>query len=96
MVMPFLQELHEEHGEEVAVLGINVWESGDPVEFMEQNGYTYTLLLNGDDVAAAYLVEAIPTFYVIAQDGTVALHAVGADPANEEALLETVGTLLSL
>jgi thiol-disulfide isomerase/thioredoxin len=96
MVMPFLQELHEEHGEEVAVLGINVWESGDPVEFMEQNGYTYSLLLNGDDVAAAYLVEAIPTLYVIAQDGTVALHAVGADPANEEALLETVGTLLSL
>ncbi len=94
VVMPSLQELHETLGDRVTVVGINVWESGDPAAFMEENGYTYTMVLNGDDVASEYMVEGIPTFYVIAQDGTVAFHAVGADPANDEALWETVGTLL--
>ncbi len=94
VVMPSLQELHETHGDRVTVVGINVWESGDPAAFMEENGYTYTMVLNGDEVASEYMVESIPTFYVIAPDGTVAFHAVGADPANDEALRETVGTLL--
>lgn len=94
VVMPSLQELHETHGDRVTVVGINVWESGDPAAFMEENGYTYTMVLNGDDVASEYMVEGIPTFYVIAPDGTVAFHAVGADPANDEALREIVGTLL--
>jgi len=61
---------------------------------MLENGYTYPMVINGDEVAQEYFVEGIPTFYVIAPDGTVAFHAVGADPANEEALREILGTLL--
>ncbi len=94
-VMPVLQELHEQYGEDLFVVGINVWEeAADPAGFMADLGLTYPILLGGDDVAAEYIVEGIPTFYVIAPDGTVAFHAVGADPANEEALKEVVGTLL--
>ncbi|PIE53579.1 hypothetical protein CSA37_01050 [Candidatus Fermentibacteria bacterium] len=94
-VMPVLQELHEAHGEELVVLGINVWEQQDPASFMAENGFTYPIVVQGDQVAEDYIVEGIPAIYVIAPDGTVAYHAVGADPANEEALREVVGTLLS-
>ncbi len=94
-VMPSLQELHETHGEELVVIGVNTWEQEDPAAFMVENGYTYPIVINGDAVAQEYFVEGIPTFYVIAQDGTVAFHAVGADPANEEALVEVLGTLLA-
>lgn len=94
-VMPALQQLHEQYGEDLFVVGINVWEEAeDPAGFMADLGFTYPVLLGGDDVAVDYIVEGIPTFYVIAPDGTVAFHAVGADPANEEALMEVVGTLL--
>ena len=94
-VMPSLQALHEAHGEELVIIGVNTWESDDPAAFMVDNGYTYPIVINGDEVAQQYFVEGIPTFYVIAQDGTVAFHAVGADPANEEALEEVLGTLLA-
>ncbi len=94
-VMPSLQELHDSYGEELVVLGVNTWEQEDPAAFMLENGYTYPIVINGDAVAQQYFVEGIPTFYVIAQDGTVAFHAVGADPANEEALEQILGTLLA-
>ncbi len=94
-VMPTLQEIHDTHGDELVVIGVNTWEQEDPAAFMTENGYTYPIVINGDEVAQEYFVEGIPTFYVIAQDGTVAFHAVGADPANEEALAAVLETLLS-
>lgn len=94
-VMPSLQLLHETYGEELVVIGVNTWESDDPAAFMVENGFTYPIVVNGDEVAQRYFVEGIPTFYVIDQNGLVAFHAVGSDPANEEALAEVLGTLLS-
>jgi len=94
-VMPSLQALHEEHGEELVVIGVNTWEQEDPAAFMIENGYTYPIVIDGDIVAQDYFVEGIPTFYVIDQNGIVAFHAVGADPANEEALIEVLETLLA-
>lgn len=95
-VMPALQELHESYGEDLVVVGINTWEQAeDPAGFFHQLGFTYQVVLGGDEVASEYLVEGIPTFYVIDQNGNVAFHAVGADPANEDALREVVGTLLT-
>ncbi len=94
-VMPTLQEIHEAHGDELVVIGVNTWEQEDPAAFMADNGFTYPIVINGDEVAQEYFVEGIPTFYVIAQDGSVAFHAVGADPANEEALAAVLETLLA-
>lgn len=91
MVMPSLQEIHEEHGADgVTVIGVNTWESGDPAAFMAENGYTYTVVLGGDEVAAEYLVTGIPTFYVIGSDGLILGAFRGADPANEAALLALI------
>ena len=95
-VMPFLQELHESYGDDLAVIGVNTWEQADdPAGFLHDMGITYQVVLAGDDVAADYLVEGIPTFYVIDREGHIAFQAVGADPANEDALREIVGTLLA-
>ncbi len=95
-VMPVLQELHDTYGDDLVVIGVNTWEQADdPAGFLNQMGLTYQVLLGGDDVAVEYLVEGIPTFYVIDQNGNIAFQAVGADPANEEALREIVGTLLT-
>jgi len=95
-VMPVLQELHDNYGEELFVAGINTWEEApDPAGFIAQMGLSYPILLGGDAVALQYLVQGIPTFYVIDQQGNIAFHAVGADPANEEGLRQAVAALLA-
>jgi thiol-disulfide isomerase/thioredoxin len=91
--MPGVQELHEEFaGQPVKILGVNCWEQG-PSEaaveyFRTEKNYTYGLLLGGDAVAEAYKVTGIPTFYVIAPDGTIAYRSVGA--AGEDALRKII------
>jgi thiol-disulfide isomerase/thioredoxin len=93
--MPGMQELHDSYlGSPVRILGINVWESGDPAAFMADNGYTYDILLEGDPVAEEYLVSGIPTFYLIDRQGRVAWFARGFDPANEAELASRIDEAL--
>lgn len=87
MAMPGLQAMSEEFADSaVVIMGVNVWEDGDPVAFMADNGYTYPIVLAGDAVADAYLVTGIPTFYVIGRDGRIAYTSRGYDPEGEVAL----------
>jgi thiol-disulfide isomerase/thioredoxin len=93
--MPGLQTLHEKYKDQgVVIFGINCWESGDPEALMQREGYTYTLLLDGDPVAAQYMVSGIPTFYVVSPDGRIAHHAIGFDPRMEQKLEEVIDALL--
>jgi len=90
-VMPLLQKLHEEYAKKgVIILGINVWESGDPVKFMEEKGYTYLGLLNGDEAARKYGISGIPTLYVIGSDGVVLYGEIGADATSYPKLAEII------
>ena len=90
--MPDVQKLHEKYkGKKVAVLGVNTGErDGDPAAFMKDNNYTYGLLLKGDDVAKAYKVSSIPTFYVIGKDGKIAFNAVGFSPGTAEKIEKVI------
>jgi thiol-disulfide isomerase/thioredoxin len=91
MAMPHIQELHAEYeGRRVKVFGVNCQEdrSGDPEGYMKSKGYTYGLLLNGDQVANSYFVSGLPTFYVIDGRGIVVYADVGA--GNEQKIKEAV------
>ena len=74
--MPIIQSLHEKYKDQgVAVLGIAVADNeGDPIGYMRRNGFTYTLLLGGDETAALYRAEVLPTLYIIGRDGRI-VHA---------------------
>lgn len=94
-VMPEIQSIFENYPEEqVHVFGVNVWESGDPGAFMDENGFSYGLLLEGDDVAADYKVSGIPTLYIIDQNGNITFVEVGANPEIGEMLSSNVERLL--
>ena len=70
--MPGIQKIHEKYGGKGAVVfGINCWENADAAKFMKDEGYTYGLLLEGDEAASAYSVSGIPAIYVIGPDGKV-------------------------
>lgn len=87
--MPGVQKIHEKYGGKGAVVfGINCWENADAAKFMKDEGYTYGLLLDGDEAASAYSVSGIPAIYVIGPDGRVVYGSVGFE--GEEALEEAV------
>ena len=78
--MPKLQRLHEQFpDDQVAVLGINIWESGDPVAYMQRNDYTYGLLTAGDELAKQFKVTSLPTLYVIDPEGRVLYGIIGSE-----------------
>ncbi len=74
--MPSIQAVHEKFkGRGVNVFGVAVADAeGQPAAYMKRKGYTYTLLMKGDEVAAAYKAVMLPTLYVIGPDGKV-VHA---------------------
>ena len=53
------------------------------------------LLLESDDVATAYKVSGIPTFYIIDQDGSIALTAVGLSTESRVKIDATIEKLLT-
>ncbi|MFO8182699.1 MAG: TlpA disulfide reductase family protein, partial [Candidatus Aegiribacteria sp.] len=96
-VMPEIQAIHETYPDDrVSVYGVNVWENGDPEEFMDENGFTYGLLLEGDDVAEDYRVTGIPTMYVVDRQGVIAFVEVGANPDIGRLLTSAVDSLMAL
>lgn len=70
--MPAVQKMHEEYESKgVKIYGINTWERGDAVKFKKDKGYTYGLLLEGDEVAKQYGVTGIPAFFIMDHEGRV-------------------------
>lgn len=94
--MPSLQEFHTTYSERgLKVIGINAWERGDPVKYKKEQGYTYTLLLNGDTVARAYGVSGIPAFFLIDRDGNLAWKATGWGPGSKDRMKKAIEDALA-
>ena len=64
-LMPHLQSIRLEFGDDVKILAINIFEDGDPVGFIQKAGYDFTLLLDGDKVADSYGVTGTPAVFVL-------------------------------
>jgi thiol-disulfide isomerase/thioredoxin len=67
-LMPHLQSIRLEYGEDVKILAINFREDGDPVAFIKNAGYDFTVLPDGDEVAAAYGVYGTPGVIIVDSD----------------------------
>jgi cytochrome c biogenesis protein CcmG/thiol:disulfide interchange protein DsbE len=52
-------------------------------EFLSENGYSFPVMLDEDNVAADYRVRAIPTNIVLDSEGEVAKTLVGGVTAEE-------------
>lgn len=94
--MPQLQKLHEQFADKpVKFIGVNVWENGDPLAYMKDNGYTYGLVLHADEIAEPYRVTNIPTFYVIDQNGMIVYASSGYTPDKDKKIAGVVEKCLA-
>lgn len=71
-LMPHLQSIQLEYGDAIKILAINFREDGDPVGFIEEKGYDFTVLPDGDEVAAIYNVYGTPGIIIVDGDQKIA------------------------
>ena len=83
-LMPEVQVIREQFSaDELDIYAINVWEDGDPIAYMEAEGLTYPLLLNGGAVAREYGLQGPPGLVLTGEGGTI-LYVRPDGAANEE------------
>ena len=87
--MPEIQKLYEEYAAqgddaEVVILGAAAPDLGNEgskesiISFMEENGYTYPVLLDENaDMFSWYQISAFPTTFMIDRDGNVYGYVTG-------------------
>jgi len=64
-LMPHLQSLQLEYGDEINVLAVVIDDSGNPKKYIEKSGYDFTLLMDGSPVAQEYGLSGTPGVLII-------------------------------
>lgn len=93
LAMPGVQKLQDRYKDKpVKVIGISCWErkTADPDQYMKDKGYTYGLLLGGNEVADLYKLDGLPTFYVINSAGKVMYASTGFLRDKEEEISKII------
>jgi len=68
-LMPHIQSIRLEYGDEINVLAVHFNDDkGDPAAFIENAGYDFTVLPNGDEVAKLNEVWGTPGLMIIDRD----------------------------
>ncbi len=71
-LMPHVQSIRLEHGDAVRVLAVHFRDDdGDPVAFVENAGYDFTVLPDGDEIAKLNGVWGTPGMLLVDSDMTV-------------------------
>ena len=68
-LMPHIQSVRLEHGDRIRVLAVHFRDdNGDPVEFMENAAYDFTVLPDGDEVAELNDIWGTPGVLIVDRD----------------------------
>lgn len=73
-LMPHLEVVYRKYRNKgLKFYAVDIYEDGkiDPVTYFDHKAYSYTMLLDGDDVASQYGVKGTPGVYVIGKDKKV-------------------------
>ncbi len=70
-LMPHLQSIRLEYGGRVNILAVHFRDDNDPVAFVNDAGYDFTVLPGGDDIAKLYGIWATPGILIVDADMTV-------------------------
>jgi len=70
-LMPHLQSMQIEYGDDVRIYALNIRDDEDPVAFMQEHGYDFVLLPNADPIMELYGVKPTPAVFLVEQNGTI-------------------------
>ena len=81
-LMPHLQSIGIEYAGRAGLLALNFRDEGDPVGFIRERGYTFTILPDAGDVAGLYGVHGTPGVIIVDRQRVVRFNLY--DLANPE------------
>jgi thiol-disulfide isomerase/thioredoxin len=91
--LPMVSELARElEGRPVEFYGVNAWETGDALAFLEEIGAALPVFLEGDDLAERYRIASTATIVIISPEGRFLPRQFGN--TTREALLEAIRSVL--
>lgn len=70
-LMPHLQSIRIEYGEDVRIYALHIRDDEDPVAFMQANGYEFILLPEADEVMELYGVRPTPGLFLVDSEGAI-------------------------
>jgi len=73
-LMPHLQSMRIEYGDDVTIYALNIRDEEDPEPFMAEHGYDFVLLPEADSVMELYGVRPTPALFVVDGKGKIRLN----------------------
>jgi len=73
-LMPHLQSMAIEYGEDLTIYALNIRDDEDPVPFMAEMGYDFVLIPEADSIMELYGVQPIPGLFVVDGEGVIHLN----------------------
>jgi len=70
-LMPHLQSIKLEYGDDVRVYALHIRDDEDPVKFMDELGYDFLLLPDADPVMTLYGVRPTPALFLVDGHGLI-------------------------
>lgn len=64
-LMPHLQSIQLEYGEDVEIFALQIKDKNDAVAFIEEAGYNFTVFPQGDSIAELYGIQGTPGVIVV-------------------------------
>jgi len=64
-LMPHLQSIKDEYGDKLNIYAINIQKNGDPAAYIEESGYDFILLMDGQGIAEQYEIEGSPGLLLV-------------------------------
>ncbi len=90
-LMPHLQSIIEEYGDGVEIVAISFRQDPgdrDPVDYIAEQGYEFTLLINGDKVARLYGAHGTPAVFIVDRDGRIVFNLYELPARPKESSME--------
>ncbi|MEO7431837.1 MAG: TlpA disulfide reductase family protein, partial [Dokdonella sp.] len=87
-LMPHLQKVRDAAGaDHLDIYAIDIKDDGDPRAELRERGLDFTLITDGDAIAAQYGVKGTPTLLLVNAQGSVAYRMGSDSPDTTEATL---------
>jgi thiol-disulfide isomerase/thioredoxin len=91
----YLQSVQEHFGAKgVEILAVHYNDIGDAVGYAKEQGYTFTILPDGLEVAKLNGVSKIPTLFIIDRAGTIVHRQTGFTDGDEPNLTAVIEQIL--
>lgn len=69
--MPHIQSIEDEYGDDVKIFAVNFRDDGDPAGYIEERGFEFTLIPQGDGIAKQYGMHGTPGLVLVDGNGEI-------------------------